>query len=120
MFTGKWGKVFKHGGEAKRSGQFKQEAEVEIAEVAFHCIQGENRSAAPVEKALFIGTILDSAVEDFAEEHGHGVLQQIGTYPVQGIFCGDVPQAPQIGFRIFYDFCVKHVEGEEKSHPGIL
>ena len=73
------------GTEAEGDGQFEEEAEVEVAEVGLNGVQKEDATFAPVIEAWLGGSVLDHPVEDFAHEHGDGVLEDVASDSQQGM-----------------------------------
>ena len=90
MFTYERSQVAGRGTEAEGDGQFQKVTYMEIAEVGLNGIQKHNILFAPFEEARLVDTVLDRPIEDFAQEHGHGVLEDIATYAQQRIFCRKV------------------------------
>lgn len=63
--------------ETKGYGEFEEKPQMEVAEVVLHGVQQEDVPFAPFIETLFCRTFLDDPVEDFAHEHGHGVLEDV-------------------------------------------
>ena len=63
--------------EAQCDGEFKEETDMEIAEIALNGIQKEDVLLAPLVKTFFVCTVLYGSIQDFCHEHGHRVLEHI-------------------------------------------
>ena len=85
--------------ESEGYGQLEQESDMEIAEIAFYRVQQLYAFLAPLEKPLFVATLLDDPVEYFAHEKGHGILEHIASDSVQRIFRVQVAGDEKFGFR---------------------
>ena len=66
-----------------------------VAEVSRQVLQGHYAFAAPVEEAVFVGPVLDYAVEHLAHEEAHGVFVEVAAYAGKGMDGADAAQGPQ-------------------------
>ena len=80
MFPDERLEVAGFGAESQGYGELKQKAQMEIAEIAFQCVQKQNTFLAPFEKSIFIRPVLERAVKNFAHEEGHGIFVDVAAY----------------------------------------
>ena len=80
MFSYERTQVAGFGTEAEGDGQLQEETDMEVAEVGTDGIQQHNVLFTPFKEARFIDPVLDCPIKDFAEEHGHGILENITSY----------------------------------------
>ena len=90
MFAGEGQEVLGRRVEAQDEGELKEEAQMEIAEVAMYRIKGQDALLAPLVKSFLIAAILDRPVEDFRHEHCHGILEYTASDAVKRILQAEV------------------------------
>ena len=114
------GDVLEGGAEAQGAGEFQQEPDVEVGEIAVQAVQGQDAADAPGVQAVLRLPVLDGAQEHLRQEQAHRVLVQVVPDAVQGVFRRQVPGAPEGGFRIRDDVHLQDVQGQEQGHPRFL
>lgn len=102
--------------ESQRLGVLQQEAQVEVGEVPFQGVQGQDAAAAPVKEAFLVEAVADAAVEHFGQEHRNGVLVHIAPEAVEGVKGRYVFGAGKLGLGVLYDIGFKDAQGQEHSH----
>lgn len=90
VLAGEGEKVLRRRVEAQDEGELKEEAQMEIAEVAMYRIKGQDALLAPLVKSFLIAAILDRPVEDFRHEHCYGILEYTASDAVKRMLQAEV------------------------------
>lgn len=120
MVADKRHKVLSLRAEAECYCKFEEESQMEIREIRAYRIQKKDVLFTPLEETLLIGPVLHDSVQDFAEEHGHGILEHVVTDSKQRIFHRQVPCGIKSGSRAFDDIGLQYVQRQEMGHAGLL
>mgnify|MGYP003294411286 CR=1 FL=1 len=93
-----------------------KEPQVEIRNTAFRGIQPQDDRAQPFEKALVRSPGSQAAVQDLADEQGHGTFEYVSPQIEQRPDCLPLPQMPKTALRIPGRDNVENIQTVEFRH----
>lgn len=114
------GKISGFGTEAEGDGKFKEETDMEIAEVSLNAVQQEDIPFTQLVKALFGSSVPDHPVKNLADEHCHRILEDIVPYSEKGMLCRKITGCEEVRLIVFLNIRFEDVEGKEERHCHFL